>query len=46
MGCPKLTYQTDLEPVYRTGEKEATREEKVSRENPWETVDTGLFEPA
>lgn len=43
MGCPKLTYKTNLKPVYRAREGELTREEKVSRQNPWETVDTGNY---
>ena len=41
MGCMKLTYQTNLKPVYRVREKEVAREEKESRQNLWETVDTG-----
>ena len=43
MGCLKLTYQTNLKPVYRVREKEVTREEKESRQNLWETVDTGNY---
>ena len=41
MGCLKLTYQTNLKPVYRVREKEVARKEKESRQNLWETVDTG-----
>lgn len=41
MGCPRLTYE--LKTVYRAGEREATREEKVSRQNLKMGVDTGLF---
>ena len=43
MGCMKLTYQTNLKPVYRVREKEVAREEKESRQNLWETVDTGNY---
>ena len=43
MGCMKLTYQINLKPVYRVREKEVARKEKESRQNLWETVDTGNY---
>jgi len=43
VGCPRLTYEPLLKPVYRAGERELTREEKVSRKNPKRTVERGLF---
>ena len=43
MGCLKLTYEPLLKPVYRAGVAGVTREAGLSRQNPWETVDTGNF---